>query len=870
MKEQWKSEKDAATLEEGLQQEKQEYISKLKYNTNCCKQWIRYIRLIFLFELTLFFGWGCYMILQSYHSQVTENEATDMTRGRLLPLVFESVPEVQKSTTEMPVIFVKPEVTDKLNNSLGIELEEPDLMPGKTIVIDVDSRMQTSTQNSISMPSNNMVEASDINNSPMTSPEDLVYDKGFMKIISLWKISPIGNIDKISTTNKNKEFINYKFFEKLQNIVTSIAINELENRNNFIENANRLMLNNQKDRALDTSNEIESLGLDVTTSLNLKDSVDLKISVRNSVQDPEQRLFDLIEDAVQDDHSEKSSSRDGTDEQVNASLESDLVICPPYQSYESSGMSLEHSSKSFSASQSASTPEFLKQIKNVPSDADIKNKDKHDADSNMSISASSDVSAFGSEEHFDIWIPTIVQKDHHSSEITANTKQEEEKYKLIKNIEPSFNFGFLQPEIPDIAESSTSNIVKFQWFNAPPIFANDLQTGSKDISESKKTQNPSDSSEDIIENMKIINSFIPEKDKSHNQCQIEGKMNVFRIKCPEIMFDKEWNLASFNTHTADILDVINFKDNFDLYTDDYNDYYDKDKSEQLKDELISNENTDKKVASLQHSVSKIIDAVELQGIIPDERTSENTLNFFFKKNSFDRTEVDKHDAVNSPDKRKEKQEISSSSTAISSFTESDSQSDTIDSNKKWNPFRRFPTQQQKQSKVTETQDFVNSENAETSLESNESIYALIKKLTSIFNDDMLNIVKQQNLSKSFSENDYSDYITQISWRQQYDDLKKILGNMRNHDNPYDIKDDYNYRKKRMADNLTEQPEQASNTLEEVNKNVKLLKNLKKVFQEMEILAACIDRLQERLLNNKLDDDYVSNEFSKLKYAENHT
>lgn len=754
------------------------------------------------------------MILQSYHSQVTENEATDMTRERY-PLVFESVSEVQKSTTEMPVIFVKPEVTDKLNNSLGIELEEPDLMPGKTIVIDVDSRMQTSTQNSISMPSNNMMEASDINNSPMTSPEDLVYDKGFRKIIS-WKISPIGNIDKISTTNKNKEPINYKFFEKLQNIVTNIAINELEtfkNRNNFIENANRLMLNNQKDRALDTSNEIESLGLDVTTSLNLKDSVDLKISVRNSVQDPEQRLFDLIEDAVQDDHSEKSSSRDETDEQVNASLESDLVICAPYQSYESSDISLEHSSKSFSASQSVSTPEFLKQIKNVSSDADIKNKDKHDADdSNMSISAS-DVFAFGSEEHFDIRIP-IVQKDHHSSEITANTKQEEEKYKLIKNIEPSFNFGFLQPEIPDIAESSTSNIVKFQWFNAPPIFANDLQTGSKDISESKKTQNPSDSSEDIIENIKIISSFIPEKDKSDNQCQIEVKMNVFRIKCPEIMFDKEWNLASFNTHTADILDVINFKDNFDLYTDDYNDYYDKDKSEQLKDELISNENTDKKVASLQHSVSKVIDAVELQGIIPDERTSENAFNFFFKKNSFDRTEIDKHDAVNSLDKRKEKQEISSSSTAISSFTESDSQSDTIDSNKKWNRFRRFPTQQQKQSKVTETQDFVDSENAETSLESNESIYALTKKLISIFNDDMLNIVKQQNLSKSFSENDYSDYITQISWRQQYDDFKKFLENMRNHDNPYDIEDDYNYRKKRMADNLTEQPGMLNIILEE--------------------------------------------------------
>lgn len=56
-------------------------------------------------------------------------------------------------------------------------------------------------------------------------------------------------------------------------------------------------------------------------------------------------------------------------------------------------------------------------------------------------------------------------------------------------------------------------------------------------------------------------------------------------------------------------------------------------------------------------------------------------------------------------------------------------------------------------------------------------------------------------------------------------------------------------------------DQVLNTLEEDNKDVDALENLKKTFQKMEILALCIDRLHERyLLHNKLDDDYASSEF----------
>lgn len=866
MKEQSKSEKDlVVTLEGGLQQEKQEYINKLRYNTNCCKQWIRCIRLIFLLELTLFFGWGCYMILQSYHSRVMENEVTDSIRERYLP-VFESVSEVQKShptTKEMPVIFVKPEIiTDKLNNFLGgIESTKEQ---GKTIVIDVDSIMPTSSQNSISMLSNNMVEASDINNSPMTSPsEDLVYNEEFMKNLMPWKIFSF----KDSVNNK-------RFLEKLQNIAKLIEINDseqFENSYDFTEDANRLTLNNQKDRALDTSNEIESLGLDVTTSVNLKDFMNFKINFDNSPQDLRPRFLDLTKVEMQDDHGEKKNGflEAWTDEQVNTSLESDLVICPPDQSSESSDMSSEHLITNPLISQSVSVPELLERIKNILSNDNTKNKDKHDADdSNMSMSTSSDAFASENDEHFafDTQIPIVQNiQDHHLSEIIANTKEEEAKYNLMKNIE-SIDSEFLQPKIQDIAESSTPN-VKFQWFNAPPTFANDLQFGLKDISESSKTQNPS--LEDTIENTET-NTFIPGKDKFHIQCQTELKMNVLRIRCPEMMIDEEWNFTSSGTHVNDFLNVNNFKDNFSNM-DDYNDDYNKDESKQSRDESISNENSDKKVASLQHSVPKITGAVELQENMP-VRNLKNAFDFTFKIDSFDRPEIDKHDEITSPDKEKIKQEISSSSTTISSFT-SEFDSDTVDLNKEWNPLLEiFDMLQQKQLKVTEEQDLLNSKNAETFLENNQRVYDLEKKLTSIFNDEILNVIKQQYLSESSSTDDYLDYICNISlnicssspnsWRQTYVDLKKFLEHVHDHDNPSDIGNDYNYRKKRMADDLTEQYEQVSNTLEEINKNVNVLQNLKKIFRRMEVFAACIDTLHERhLLNNKLDNDYVSNEFS---------
>lgn len=516
-----------------------------------------------------------------------ENEA-DIIREKY-PLVLESVPEVQKShpTVEMPVIFVKPEITDRLNNFLKtIGLKEPDLMPSKTIVIDVDSSMQTNTKNSISMPNNNIIEASDINNSPMTlSSEDLVYDKGLMKTTSL-KIFPIENIDKIITFN-NKESLFEQFLEKLQNIVIN-DLKKFENNNDFTENDDRLMLNNQKDRALDTFNEIESLGLEVMI-LNREDSVDSKISslVENNVQDPEQmRVFDIIEDAAQDDPSEKSSSRDGTDGQIDGSLQLDFVICPPYQSYESSGMSSEQSIQSSLTSQSVPTPEFLKQIKNIVSNDYIKNKNKRDADnSNMLMSASSDVSASESDENFDTWMPIHANvqntKDYHSSKISANTKQEEEIYKLIKDVEsyPSKNSNY------------------FQWWTAPPTFANNLQIGSKYISASNKIQ----------ENMETIDAVIPEKNNLHNQSQVEIKTNSFIY--PKIQSE----IRKTELNNANILEnELNILENkLNMNMDDYTFNMADDENLQLPDKLF-NENFDNKIEDIPIEIPIEIPKIEIR------------------------------------------------------------------------------------------------------------------------------------------------------------------------------------------------------------------------------------------------------------------
>lgn len=697
------------------------------------------------------------MILRSCYSQVTENEVTDITPERY-PLVLRSVSEIHL-TTEMPdlkVIFDKPQViTDKLNNFLeGMELIKK---KDKTIAIDID--IQTSTQSSISVLNNNMVEVSDINN-PLRLSEDLVYDKEITQNLTPQKTSLIEN------TDKNKESVNHKqFLERLLN--PAILFNDfqrVENNDDFTEDL--LMLKNQKDHALDTSNEIKSLGLDVTTTANLKDSVDFKINFRNSVQDPKQRtLFDLIEDMIQDNYSEESSSRDKIDEQVNVSSDSDLVICPPYQSYESSDMSSEHSIKSSSTSQAI--PEFLEQIKNILNDDGTKNKDKPNVDdSGMLMATSSDVSVSGSDKHFALnsWIPVAIKNIQDSSEMTANIKQEEEEHKLIKNIASPFNFEFLQPKIQDSVESLTLND-KFQWFNAPPVFANNPQLGLKDILD--KTQNPS--LEDTIENTKTVNSFTPNKDKFHNECQIEIKMNSFRFKCPAIMLGEEWNLAS-PTRTAD--SSVNFKD-FDYYMNDYNDDYDKDESEQSKDDLISNENSGKKVASLQYSAPEVID-----GITTSIPSLKDAFDFIFKINSFNKTKIDKQDEINSSNQEKIKEEISSSSTTIPSFT---STSDNIDFNTEWSLLKEvFDTQQPKQLKVSEKQDFLNSQNAETFLESNSHVYDLEKK-----NNEMLNFMKQLNLFEDF---DYTDIciifpnfcpISSSSPWQHHVNLKKFLKH--NHD-----------------------------------------------------------------------------------------
>lgn len=636
------------------------------------------------------------MILQNYYSQTTENEVTDIIRERYP--VFESVPEEQKShpTTDMPysrVTFVKPQVTDKLNNFLGgMELSKEQ---DKTIAIDVD--IPTSTSNSISMINNNMVKVSNTNNF-LKSSEDSVYKKIMKNLMSSKISSTTEYTDKIINTDNDKDSVNSKFFEKL-----------------FFEKPQNI---------IKSSNDFQWF----------------KINNYDFTKD-------LIKDAVQDNHDEESSSRDRNDEQVNTPFESDLVICPPYQSYESSDKSPEHSIKDSLTSQAVAILEFIEQIKNIYNDDGTENKDKHNTDdSNMLMSASSDVSMFESNDDLDNfeWLSIAKQnsQDYQSdyqSEITANVKQEEEEHKFMKNIESPFYFGFLQPKIEDSVESSTSND-KFQWFNAPPIFANTLQLGLKDISESSQTQNPSLG--DTIKDTNIINAFIPEKDKFHNKCKIEVKdtqskmYEIVRINCSGTIFE-QWNVSP-PTLTIDSSNIINFKDIFG-FSDDYNNDYDKDESEQLKDDdLISIENFDKEVTSLQHSAPEVTD-----GITTSMPNLKDVFDFIFNIKSFNRTEIDKHDGIHNSDQEKIKEEISSSSTTIPSIT-STSDSDIVDFNTELQEVFD-PLQQSKQLKVIE--DHLD----------NTNICSIIPPLCSILlNSDRLHVNLKRNHDNSYKDiNDYN-------------------------------------------------------------------------------------------------------------------
>ncbi|KYN39467.1 hypothetical protein ALC56_05960 [Trachymyrmex septentrionalis] len=781
MKQQWSiSENNIELLEEGLYQEKQKCIKRIIFKTNCCTQFILYLKLILLLELILFFGWGCYIISQTYLSKVIKNEATCITLEKYPP-VTELLSEIQESRpiAEIPAIFVKPEIIDKKNNLLeGTEFtEDQNLMQNEAIATDAISMVQTNFQNSDNGQRDNKVEIYNVNRLLATLlSENLIHNEKFMKNSVSEKFSSIEFTDEdINTYKKNNFLYHVQFLQKLRDTSKVKVVNDLKkfkNINDFIKDADYLILKSEENHALDAPNNPESVEFNVALTSNLENSVDNAIGYTDlTLRDL--KFSDLIKDAVQDNSNEDSTLSDETNEQAKRlkPIDLDFVMYPFYEFHESSDIPVKDSNKASFTFQPILEEEISKQVKNKPNDdIDKRNENIHNTnDSDMLMSAS----AFENQDYLDTSVITMQStEEQHSSE------------DIEKIIENKMYEESVQPTIQDSVEFSTSNVDKFQWFNVPPRFA-DLER--KDISKSDEVSplfwdTYKEDVDDVI---------------SESQCEITIKMGILKVKCPTIKFDKEWNFTSSEMPPTDIPKVTDFGDIFDAFL---HTQCDEDANEQLQIENISNEDFNKQVRTLQDSRSKIIDLIELQKstIIANDASM----------NVFDMAFIDPSDSGNSDENfafynfpfyesnEEEAKHIRRVASSISKFS-----SNTVDSNKERNLFFDISdTHQQEQLKINK--DYSVPDNSETFLEILEHFYNLEKNLTSQFKNEISNIMAQY-LPKSSYENNYPNdicniiryvrSISQHSWYEQYA-IRKFLEYLQNPDYPY-ITEDYYHQKK---------------------------------------------------------------------------
>lgn len=783
-----------ADMEEGLYNRKS--IKRLEHKTNCCTRYIPYLRLIFLLEIMLFFGWGCYMILRTYRPEEMKNEARSIIPERYPPMI-DSLSDIQKSHPEMPATFVKPEVIiDKINNLLENmkSVNDQNLMRKKASATNVPRVVRTNIQNSNNVRSNNVMEISATNKLLVTlSPGSSMHDKMFTKNSETQRFSSLQYVDKNVNADKNE---NPQFLEKLRNINKMKATNDLEtfeSRNDFTENLNHWTLKSQENHALDASNKLENLELNIATITNPENFEDHMINVDLiNLQDPKQEFSDLTKDAAQNEHNENSFLFEKSNEPVKAHLELGLIICPPYESRELSGIV-----KDFAKNPSSYQPILLQEISEQTENgsSDETNEDKHDInDNDMSISAFGNV-----QDHFNISAQSI--EGQHSSESIAKIK-EDGKYGSTENIKNSW---FLQPAVKDSVESSTPDIDKFQWFNAPPTF---MDPGLGDISKSSEHSLLLQDTENMD-----IDDIIP-----GSQCVITIKMDILEVKCPAIKFDEEWNVTSATPSTDDPK-AATFDDIMEIYL--YT-MCAEDANETLEIEDILNSGREVKVSP--DSMLKMINAMELR-----ESTASATNDEFIWMDLSDVASIDpldseefKHDYpsydpsfydypfYDSPLYDSNEEEVKHVTTS-SPISESDSNTNLYEGQ---NPSSDISDTQQRErlKKVSKRQDNSASDNTETSLKDFEHFYALEEKLISLFKKEMSSIMTQYLPKKVYeSIGDYRNNICNILrythsiserlWREQYVALSKLLEYILNPDYPHNTDDSY-YRKKRMADDLT--------------------------------------------------------------------
>lgn len=798
-------------MEEGIYpsvyQEKQKCIKKIEYKTTSCIRGTTCLKLILLFQVTLFFGWGCYMILQSLPAKM-ETESPSITL-RDYPSMIESEIQESRPSTDTSVIFVKPEVIiDKINNLLeGIKLmKNHNLMQNKAIVTNVPNMMETNTQNfNVQSDKNETVTISVINSSLETLlTRNLMKDIKFTKNPIPQKIFSVEYTDDVNT-DKDKKFVRHsQFLEKLLNISKAIIEEKFESKNDITEDVNPLTSESQENYALDTFNKLKNLDLNVATILNPENILDhmANVDLRNTFQELKKEFSDLTKNAPQDDRDENSSLFDKINERANAYLNLDFIIWPPHKLHEFSDMSIKDLATDSSISQSSSTQEISEQIENGSSEnTNERNEDKHE---NEDISSVFDIFLSKNQDYFDISMVTEQNVEEQSSSESIAIIKEDEKYQSMENIKNSYKSRFLQPTVQDTIESSNLND-KFEWFNAPPAFVN---LGLEDIEEdiSKSSEISSSLLQDTYENMDV-DDIIP-----GSQCEITVQMGIFAVKCPGIKIDEEWIFVSPKVPAIDAPKVTNLRDLFDVY---FHTLCDEDANKEFKVENISNENSDKEVTTSRDSVSKIINEIELQ----ESNTNAKILNPLLDLSDaatvdpFDNEERIEdypfydylfYDSFHDLNEEEIKQVTTTSSLISDEFDTS-----TFDSNKEQNPILDISGTQQEQLKINK--DYSIFDNIETSSKDPKHFYASEKMLIALLKNELSNIIMQYPPT-SFYENSYRKNICSIFrniprninsqlWYEQYVVFKRFLEAVVNSTYSHSMNDS-TYRKKRMTDDLT--------------------------------------------------------------------
>jgi len=584
-------------LEEGrLQERRQDQTKKLDDENNYCNR--------YHLHLTLLLGWflfcGCcfYIAYQNIRFEETENQISNIIRGALRELMYESQTEMQNSqNAKMSVIFIKPEV---VINKMNGHLEETDLIEEQ------DTKQQAAVRNEHSMnaassinESDNVVSTSDIDNLSITPlPEDL-RDDGELRKPSTWRI----NADKYDDITVNVNTAESLFLEKLYNIartipdVKMIDDEETENRNTLTEDNNHLTVNNFENAApnVNALNKLKSSGSDVTMISNHNDLPDRKVMSSNNLRDT--KFSDSIEDTLHD----RSNSGFSSD----ATTKRNLLDLSTFDSF-SLREYLESSESSDDSwiPRSALMQETFEQIENKSShDTDAANKDGHHVDANDLLTSSPDSSIPENKASlFPFSVPMVSvenAENQYPLKIGPRNTKEDERSKPIEDIKDSFEFWVgsptIQEEYPWIKSDSNYPFLESHYHTQKPV------SKPKDLKPNKILNPFLSSNEDTT-----IEDVIPK-----SRCKFEVTSGIVTVRCPAIKFNEEWNLTSTENHTTAPQDVSRDNDSYENLYDDYYIECDEGTANQPKDVLISKENPDiKKTATSQYNAATAITEFE--------------------------------------------------------------------------------------------------------------------------------------------------------------------------------------------------------------------------------------------------------------------